>query len=124
MEKLNKIVDLYNDAVSKKASIDSKVIRRNELYKGTNKVRDKKTGGYAVKPAYTKRNMCFELIETQINNAIPAPKVTPRDPQNKDLATNLEGYLKMEMDRIQSEMLNDEAERGTLKQGTSFYLVG
>lgn len=124
MEKLDKIIDLYNDAVAKKQSIDERVSRRNELYKGTNRVRDKKKGGYATKPAYTKRNMCFELIETQINNAIPSPKVTPRDPANKDLALNLEGYLKMEMDRIHSEMLNDEAERGTLKQGTSFYLIG
>lgn len=124
MEKLDRIIDLYRDAVGKKASIDERVTRRNALYKGTHLVRDKRKGGMAKKPAYCKRNMCFELIETQINNAIPAPKVTPRDPVNNNLSTDLEGYLKMEMDRIQSEMLNDEAERGTLKQGTSFYLIG
>lgn len=68
--------------------------------------------------------MCFELIETQINNAIPYPKVTPRDPVYKELALDLEGYLKAEMDRIQFENINDKAERETYIQGTCFYLVG
>lgn len=68
--------------------------------------------------------MCFELVETQIINAIPMPKVTPRDPSKIDLALDIEGYLKSEMDRIQFETINDKAERETYIQGTCFYLVG
>lgn len=123
-KKQEKWVDLYTDAVAKRADIDKKIKRRTELYKGLAQPVDPKTGKTSAKRTGCKRNMCFELIETQINNAIPQPKVTPRDPHNKTLASDLEGYLKMEMDRLSSEAMNDSAERGTLKQGTSFYLVG
>lgn len=125
MSKVNKKwLELWYDATSKRSDIDKQIKRRNELYKGVAQPIDPKTGLPARKKADCKRNMCFELIETQINNAIPSPKVTPRDPENMDLATELEGYLQMEMDRICSEEINDSAERGTLKQGSAFYLVG
>ena len=123
-EKLDKWKDLYRDAVVKKQNITDRVSRRNALYKGEAQPIDPKTGKIATKKTACNRNMCFELIETQINNAVPAPKVTPRDPDNIDLASDTEGYLQMEMDRTCSEEMNDEAERGTLKQGTCFYLVG
>lgn len=115
---------LYTDAKSKKASIDARAPRRRKLYDGTDEVRDKKEGGISNKKAYCYRNLCFELIETQINNSIPHPKVTPRNPEKKDLALSLEGYLKLEMDRISSEEINDMAERETYIQGTVFYKVG
>jgi hypothetical protein len=124
MTKKEKWLELYEDAKSKRAKIDSQIKRRNDLYKGIAQPIDPVTGAPARKRADCKRNMCFELIETQINNAIPQPKVTPRDPANTELAADLEGYLQMEMDRLCSEELNDSAERGTLKQGTAFYLVG
>ena len=123
-KKLQEWLDLYLDALSKRKTIDEKVKRRNELYKGLAQPIDPKTGMPSVKNTDCKRNMCFELIETQINNAIPQPKVTPRDAENSDLAIDLEGYLQMEMDRLCSEEMNDNAERGVLKQGTGFYLVG
>ena len=123
-KKLDKWLELYKDAVEKRSDIDKQIKRRNDLYKGIAQPIDPKTGKVSAKRADCKRNMCFELIETQINNAIPQPKVTPRDPKNVDLASDLEGYLQMELDRLNSEELNDAAERGTLKQGTAFYLVG
>ena len=124
MKKLDEWKILWTDAVSKKEPLTEKAKRRTELYKGLAQPIDPKTGMQSRKKADCKRNMCFELIETQINNAIPAPKVTPRDPVNADLATEVEGYLQEEMDRLSSEENNDKAERGTLKQGSAFYLVG
>ena len=123
-KKLEYWLDLYEDAKAKRVEIDNKIKRREELYKGLAQPIDPKTGRFSKKRADCKRNMCFELIETQINNAIPQPKVTPRDHKNAALAADLEGYLQMEMDRLNSEEMNDTAERGTLKQGTAFYLVG
>jgi hypothetical protein len=76
------------------------------------------------KKATCYKNMCFELVETQINNSIPQPKVTPRNPEDMHLALDVEGYLKNEMDRIHFETINDEAERETYIQGSVFYLVG
>ena len=124
MKKLDEWKILWTDAVSKKEPLTEKAKRRTELYKGLAQPIDPKTGLPSRKRADCKRNMCFELIETQINNAIPAPKVTPRDPINADLASEVEGYLQEEMDRLSSEENNDKAERGTLKQGSAFYLVG
>ena len=124
MKKLDEWNILWTDAVSKKEPLTEKAKRRTELYKGLAQPIDPKTGQPSRKRADCKRNMCFELIETQINNAIPAPKVTPRDPINADLASEVEGYLQEEMDRLSSEENNDKAERGTLKQGSAFYLVG
>lgn len=123
-EKLFHWVDLYTDAKSKRSKIDEQIKRRKQLYEGTAQPINPKTGGIAKKRADCKRNMCFELIETQINNSIPQPKVTPRDPDKVDLAVDLEGYLQMEMDRLCSEEMNDKAERDTLIQGTTFYMVG
>ena len=123
-DKLSYWLDLWIDAKTKRKDLDSKIKRRNELYDGVAQPIDKKTGMVSKKRADCKRNMCFELIETQINNAIPQPKVTPRDPDKTDLAIDLEGYLQMEMDRLSSEEMNDKAERGTLKQGNCFYMVG
>jgi len=123
-EKLNMWLDRLTDAMSKRSKLDARIKRRMKLYQGTDEVRDaKRPGEVAKKRAQCYRNMCFELIETQINNTIPAPKVTPRDAYNKDLASMLEGYLQMEMDRLESEQQNDEAERETYIQGNEFYHV-
>ena len=116
--------DLYQDAVNHRSELDEKINRRYELYYGTNKVRNRKTGGFANKPAYTYKNMTFELIETQVNNSIPQPKVTPRHKKDINLALEAEGYLKNEADRMDFETINDGAERETLIQGNVFYLVG
>ena len=122
--KLNHWEDLYQDAVNHRAELDAKITRRYELYNGTNKVRNMKTGAFANKPAYTYKNMTFELIETQVNNSIPMPKVTPRDKEDTNLALMAEGYLKNEADRLDFETLNDAAERESLIQGSVFYMVG
>ena len=123
-KKLEKWIELYTDARSHRTKIDSLIPIRNNLYNGTGDVTNKTTGQIAKKKGYCYRNMCFELIEAQINNAIPFPKVTPRDSKDKALAAQLEDYERLEMDRMDSETINDAAERGTLKQGTAFYLVG
>lgn len=123
MTKLEKWKELYTDAKSKRAAIDDLIPIRQKLYNGSGDVTNKKTGKLADQKATCFRNMCFELIETQINNGIPAPKVTPRSKDDKDLASELENHLRMEMDRMDSEVINDAAERGVLIQGTAFYLV-
>lgn len=116
--------ELYLDAKSKRVGLDAKLTRHDELYKGTNRVKARRGNEkYSNKVAYTFRNLVFELIETQINNGVPAPKITPRDKTNMDLALLAEGYLKSEMDRLQSESINDESERSVYKHGCTFYHI-
>lgn len=50
---LNEWVELWHDAVSKRASIDERIKRRYELYNGTDKVRDLQKGGYSKKSLYS-----------------------------------------------------------------------
>lgn len=116
--------ELYLDAVSHRVDLDLQFERENKLYDGKANPKDPLTGAESSKKAYTFRNMIFELIETQINNAIPQPKVTPRDPENQGLASDIECYLQLEMDRLCSELVNDESERGVYKHGTGVYYIG
>lgn len=122
--KLEKWLELYTDAQSKRADIDKLIPIRHKLYKGSGDVTDRRTGEISSNRAICFRNMCYELIETQINNSIPQPKVTPRNKDDQELAEELENHLRMEMDRMDSEIINDAAERGVLIQGTAFYFVG
>lgn len=113
---------LFEDAKAKRKDIDSQIARRNELYLGKDTV-EKDNKGNEVK-SKCNRNMCFELIEAQINNGLPQPKITPLSPSKVTLANNLEKYLRSEMDRLEAERINDRVERGVLKQGTHYYIVG
>ena len=116
--------ELYNTTVSYRNDIDARIPRREDLYNGSRIVHKSNSNELSSKPVQCYNNMCFELIETQINNGIPQPKVTPRLPKDRELAEMTENFLRLEMDRMESETMNDSAERGVLKQGSAFYLVG
>ena len=117
-ERLARWQFLYSDAFTKrKPLVDDKLKLRKDLYEGT-RIKDGKVESKCL------RNMCFELIESQINSSIPQPKITPTDASKQDLAHTLESFLRLEMDRLQSESTNDRVERGVLKQGTHFYEIG
>lgn len=117
-ERLARWQFLYSDAFTKrKPLVDDKLKLRKDLYEGS-RIKDGKVESKCL------RNMCFELIESQINSSIPQPKITPTDASKQDLAHTLESFLRLEMDRLQSESTNDRVERGVLKQGTHFYEIG
>lgn len=121
---LDSWIEKYNYSKSKFQSNLDRYERENEIYEGKAGALDVTTRGRKSKvDAKCFRNIVFELIETQINNAIPFPKVIPVDADNVDLALNIEGYLKLQSDRIRAEDINDTAERGILKHGAGYYHV-
>ena len=67
--------------------------------------------------------MVFELIESQINNAIPDPAVIPTKVEDVQRAQALTNYLINEMTRIKGIDINDRAERGTYMNGYHFYHI-
>lgn len=69
------------------------------------------------------RNITAELIETQIDINIPAPKITPVCSEDEDLAALAEAWLLAELDRLPSETLNDIDERTTRIQGGDYFTV-
>lgn len=97
-------------------------IKREKYYSGSKDIYGP-DGRKSEKKAANIRNICFELIESQIESTYPTPKVTPYQKKDEDLAKNIEDMLRNEMDRLPSEYLNDMDERTTLIQGGDFYLV-
>ena len=69
------------------------------------------------------RKMCYELIESKIDNSIPMPKIQPRYKSDLPLVDITENYLKFEADRILTKSINDKSERATYIDGTSWYKV-
>ena len=67
------------------------------------------------------RNIVAELIESQVDTAIPMPKVKARKAENEHLAKIIEDMLMNELDRMPMEVLNDMMERTVPSQGGSFF---
>ena len=94
----------------------------NELaYTGKRKIKTP-TGQDAKKQGCVSRKMCFELIETQVDVTIPAPKVVSRKGR-EDRARMIESVLKNETDRLKFEEICDEQARLTPTLGGSVFLL-
>ncbi len=70
-------------------------------------------------------NFTKELINSQISGNLPMPLVTPcqKSPRNIRRARVIAAMLRAEMDRLQSEELNDRAERITRMMGGCLMLT-
>lgn len=95
---------------------------RETLFRGCHDVTPC-TDGDKQKKTYHVRNIVSELIESQVDANIPAPKVTPRRKKDERLAKIIEDMLRDELDRIPFETLNDMMERTVPIQGGSFFLL-
>ena len=122
----NKKLDLWqgrlrrNDAAY--SAEETRMDRREELYQGsdhiaplTDKARKKKTPHV--------RNICAELIESQVDSNIPQPKVTPVRKEDEWRAALIEDMIRNELDRMPFEQYNDIMERTVPIQGGAAFLV-
>lgn len=69
------------------------------------------------------RNICKELVESQIDSTIPQPKVTARRQKDTKLAKLIEDMIRNELDRMPFEEMNDMSSRTVPMQGGAGYLV-
>lgn len=69
------------------------------------------------------RNVCFEMVETQVDSNIPQPKVTALREVDEPLAKIAEDLLRNLLDRLPFERMNDEGERICPTQGGYALLV-
>ena len=92
-------------------------------YKGDKEI---VTDGRRGKNAAIVRNFTFELIESQIDNTIPMPKVSsPIHSEKKEKnARAIEAMLRAVVRKIAPERTNSEEDRMTKILGQSFRLVG
>ena len=70
------------------------------------------------------RKMAYEIIESKIDNSVPAPKMQPRYKSDLPLVNVTENYLKFNTSKIFSKYTNDRCERATYIDGTGWYKVG
>ena len=93
-------------------------------YNGTREVQaNPNTRKTPTKKASNVRNIVYELIESQVDNSIPAPKVRPIHPEDVELAKIIEDALRNEISKIKYHAINDEQERTTPIQGGDYFHV-
>ena len=120
--KLTKWQQRFDEAKGEYNSELDNMTVRDDYYNG-NKDIYAPDGTVALKQASNIRNIVFELIESQVESTFPTPKVTPYRKADEERAVEIEDMLRNEMDRLQSERMNDTDERTTPIQGGDFYLV-
>lgn len=97
---------------------------REKLYLGSDKIRPIVARDRAKdKETPHVRNLCAEMIESQVDSNIPQPKVTPRRKQDEWRAKLIEDMLRNELDRLPMETINDQMERTVPIQGGAAFLV-
>jgi len=77
----------------------------------------------AQKKSINVRNITYELIESEVDSAIPMPKVTAIHEEDKEKARIIEDFLKSQIKTQHLTILNDQQERTTPVQGGSFTLI-
>lgn len=96
-------------------------------YEGTKLVynsRDRRSDiAIASKQAINVRNICYELIESQVDTSVPMPKVTAIHPEDEEQAKKIEKFLENEIRTLGFKELNDLQERIVPIQGGDYFLV-
>ena len=93
-----------------------KMNEREKLYRGDDIIIPMIEGDMAEFTPYV-RNICAELIESQIDSNIPMPKVTPLRREDEGLARLIENMLRQKVNLLYIEDLIDMSERTVKIQG-------
>lgn len=121
--KLLKWRRLYDEAKSKYSDKLNQIEENEKGYNGDRHVNrnPNKGGGKSNKLSVNVWNINYELIESQVNSAIPRPKVRAIHAEDVEKAKILEQFLINEADLLNLREKNDVQERTTPIQGASFF---
>ena len=95
---------------------------REAVYRGDHKINPQIKNQKVLETTHV-RNIASELVEAQVDSAIPQPKVTARRIRDEGKAKIIEDLLRNELDRLPMEVINDLMERVVPIQGGGLYLV-
>lgn len=109
-KKLELWQERYEKAEQEYKTEQDAMVRRQALYDGTHEIYGP-DGKTAKKQATHVRNLAMEMVETQVDSTIPAPKVTAVRKEDEHLAKIIEDMIRNMMDRLPMEKINDIAER-------------
>lgn len=129
-EEENKLVEKFSMLYSlAKAAQDSteeanpnNISKWRKAYKGVLNALDQH-GNISKRKSRQLRKMCYEMVESKVDNSIPMPKMKGRYKTDLPLIEITENYLKYEVDGIFGKYVNDRSERSTYIDGTSWYKV-
>lgn len=126
-ELVSKFVTLYTDAMSAQNGCEyankENIAKWRKAYLGTLNAL-KKDGTESERKSRQLRKVVYEIIESKVDNSIPAPKMSPRYRSDLPLVSITENYLKFETGQILTKYNNDRSERATYVDGTGWYKVG
>lgn len=114
--KLRKFQALLDNAVLNYKTQLEQMPERRELYAGDNTIRRPVKGGGATETDYV-NNMAAELVESQVSPDVPQPKVTALRKQDEWLASLIEDFLRLELQRLGTETMLDLSKRECPGQG-------
>lgn len=122
------LIQIWQDRLQKNETAYSKELNamdeRTGYYEGNRAITPKDSNkNTKVQPASMVRNIVSELVEAQVDSAIPMPKVTARREMDEPLAKTIEDFLRNELDRMPFEQINDMDERVCPVQGGDYFLV-
>ena len=123
-ESMNELWDWherFREAKNQYTKVLSKLERYDELFSGTKKIKNGES--YATDKAKTVRNICYELIEAQVDSNIPFPKVTAQKENDVENARKIENKLRNEIDRLPFERMNDIVERICPSAGGALFWI-
>ena len=117
--RLGFVRSLYENAKNKYAPILEKLELWQQQYKGSTMLDG------ATEQASAVRNITYEIIESQIDSTIPAPKIDPKrySEKNDRNAKSVERLCAQLRNELPFEELNDMDERYTYILGGSIWLV-
>ena len=81
------------------------------------------TGAISSRKSRQLRKVCYEIVESTVDNSIPMVKMKARYKTDLPLIDTTEQYLKYEMDKTFAVNVNDKSERSTYIDGTVWYKV-
>lgn len=126
MKKQNATLDLWQGRFERAEAAYSDKFddfdRRERLYRGEDEIKGVTRDDPDTKAPHV-RNICAELIEAQVDSAIPQPKVTALREKDQPLAKIIEDMIRNELDRLPLEEINDMMSRTVPIQGGAAYLV-
>lgn len=99
---------------------------RDAYYQGSRRIPAAGTasgGAASPAPATNVRNIVYELIESQVDTALPQPKVTAIHPEDRPLAEMAEAMLRAQLRRLGFAELNDRQERTVPIQGGDYWQI-
>ena len=114
--KLRKFQALLDNAVLNYQHHLDQMPERRKLYEGDKTIRRPVKGGGATETDYV-NNMAAELVESQVSPDVPQPKVTALRKQDEWLASLIEDFLRLELQRLGTETMLDLSKRECPGQG-------